>query len=152
MSRFSGVAVTSVTTINNTSLEIINSSNTVDAFIKQITVSSNSAAAATFAVGRPAAAGITPTSPAALLDEAGVDTGLVTTAVAWGTAPTIPPFLRRATITNVAGTEAKFYFQGKGLRLAPGGTLTMWNLTGTFPVMNVTVEAEQDIRTITTPT
>lgn len=96
------------------------------------------ATASTFALGRPAAKGITPTSPVALLsyqngDSAGV---LAKGAVAWGTGPTIPAgYFRQVTLPATAGAEKIWEFSEAGMQkqggiLVPaGGSIILWTLS-----------------------
>jgi hypothetical protein len=152
MARFSLGVRTSNTSAGAATVEIINSSNTKEAFIKAVSVTTNTAAAFVVGFGRPAAAGITPTSPVALLDEMGLATGLVTTALAWGTGPTVPAaFLRRFGGTNVVGSGTIWQFLGKGFRLAPLGTAVLWTISSTSNVFDVIVEVEQDVNVISNP-
>jgi hypothetical protein len=150
-SRFETGRTTTNTTSNAAVMEIINQG-TVEAFIKAITVTQNVAAASVVGVGRPAAAGITPTAPVALSSDNGVATTLVKTALAWGTAPTSPTvFYRRADFLASIGDSRRFEFAGEGLRLAPGQTLVVWGISGTSNTYNVSVEAEQNVVVRTNP-
>lgn len=94
-------------------------------------MSFQSLAAATssrWGIGKPAAAGITPTTPLAVLsqDQARAD-GTITTAVAWATKPTIPAnFLE---IVQLAAAISKQIITFEDLWLPPNGTLVAWNLT-----------------------
>jgi len=152
MSRFSSGALTTGVTANTARLEIINTSTVKEAFIKAVTVVTNTAAVAVVAFGRPAAAGITPTSPVALQDEMGLATGLVKTALAWGTGPTVPAvFYRRYGIPATIGQGVLWTFLGKGFRLAPLATAVLWCLSDTSNIFQVTVEAEQDTNTVANP-
>ena len=143
-SRFSQGRTGGVGTTGVTSTEIINAG-TKEAFIKKITCNLTAATATLIGVGRPAAAGVTPTAPVALLADNGVDTTLVKTAIAWATPPTIPAvFLRQGSAPAAIGNVIEFVFDGQGLRLAPNQTLVIWNL-GTNSILNVTVVAEQNV-------
>lgn len=143
-SRFSQGRVGAAGTINTDAIEIINQG-TVEAFIKKITCTLVAATATSIGVGRPAAAGVTPTSPVALLAENGVDTTLVKTAVAWGTQPTQPTnFLRIGAAPATIGAQIEFVFDGQGVRLAPAQTLVIWNITASSQ-LNIAVVAEQNV-------
>lgn len=97
------------------------------------------ATASTFALGRPAAIGITPTSPVAPLGYAGGDAYAVSArmAVAWGTGPTIPAaFFRQVAMPATAGYERIWKFsrlvddEVKGGILVPaGGSIILWSLS-----------------------
>lgn len=148
MSRFSTGRLTTNTTASNASIEIINSSTTLAAFIKEIGIALNAATATVITLGRPAAAGVTPTTPEAMQDEEGAAIGLVTTALAWGTSPTPPTVpMRRMGFAATAGLNWKFEFGGRGVRLAPGGTFIISNV-GVVSALSVYVVAEQDVRVI----
>lgn len=148
MSQFSAGRLTTGTSNNAASLEIINSSADTAAFIKEIGVALNAATATVLVLGRPAAKGVTPTSPAAMVDEEGRATGLVTTALAWGTSPTAPTMpMRRIGLPATAGANIVLKFRGRGVRLAPGETFVLHNV-GTVSALNVYVVVEQDIRTV----
>ena len=143
--RYSQGRLTTNTTSNNCIMEIINSHSTKSAFIKKLVITQNVAAAGVIEIGRPAAKGITPTSPVAMESDDDAAAGSVTTALAWGTAPTRPTtFLRRANFLATIGDARTFEFAGKGLRLAPGQTLSVHSFSGTSNTYNVSVEAEQD--------
>lgn len=151
MSRFSSGVASAAGTNNTPIIEIINTSTTKDAYVKSITAGLAAGTATSLGLGRPAAIGITPTTPAALLDEYGSDTGVVKTAIAWGTAPTVPAsYLRRGQAAAAIGNQIVFTFAGKGLRLQPGQTLVLWTLT-TSSLCNVTAEVEQDVASIANP-
>lgn len=144
-SRFGTGRTTTNTTSGAAVMEIINQG-TVEAFIKAITVTQNVAAVSVVGVGRPAAAGITPTSPVALQSDNGVDVTLTKTALAWGTGPTVPAnFYRLANFLATIGDSRRFEFSGQGLRLGPNQTLVVWGVSGTSNTYNVTVEAEQNV-------
>jgi len=148
MSRFATAVLTTGTSNNVASIEIINSSNTIPAFIKEIGVALNAATASVIVLGRPAAKGVTPTSPAAFVDEEGKATGLVTSAIAWGTSPTAPTVpMRRMGFPATVGSNMKFEFGGRGVRLSPGQTFVIHNV-GAVSAMNVYAVVEQDVHTV----
>jgi hypothetical protein len=152
MSRFSAAVLTTNTTSNSAIAEIINAHASKDAYVKKITASLNTAAAGVISVGRPAAAGVVPSTTAnpALLDEAGDDTGSVTLATAWNTSvPTIPAVsFRRIGVPATVGTTVVWEFLGKGLRLQHGQTLVVWSHSGTSNVYSITAEVEQDLTSV----
>lgn len=85
----------------------------------------------TIGLGRPAAGGITPTAPVDFLPEDANDaiaSGVVQSALAWGTKPTIPTaFLRRISLPATVGTGVIWTFP-KGLTIPVSGSLVLWNL------------------------
>ena len=89
------------------------------------------ATATTIGLGRPQAVGITPTSPVDFLAEDPNDvlaTGVVQSAVAWGTGPTIPAaFLRRIALPATIGTGVIWTFP-EGLVIPVSSSLILWNL------------------------
>jgi hypothetical protein len=143
-SRFSNARVGAAGTTGTPAIEIMNQSAT-EAFIKRIECCLIAATAVQIGLGRPAAAGITPTAPVALLPDNGVDTTLVKTAVAWGTAPTQPTtYYRMGEAPAVIGTTLVFTFEGLGLRLAPGQTFVIWN-RNTNSQLDITVTVDQNV-------
>lgn len=96
------------------------------------------ATASTIGLGRPQAIGITPTSPVDFLPEDTEDviaSGVVQSAVAWGTGPTEPAnFLRRITLPATIGTGVIFTWP-TGLVIPVNSSLVLWNL-GTNAVLD----------------
>jgi hypothetical protein len=85
--------------------------------------------AVSYGLGRPAARGVTPTTPLTMLaeDEAG-PAGTVQTAQAWGTAPTAPAnFFRR--YRNFHFNSYDFLFP-QGLVIKVSASFVIWTLTG----------------------
>ena len=151
MSRFATGRLSTTTTASNASLEIINGHATLPAFLKEIGIALNAATATVLLLGRPAAAGVTPTSPQAMVDEEGAATGSVTTALAWATSPTPPTVpMRRMGFAATAGLNWKFEFAGRGVRLAPGETFIISN-SGAVSALSMYAVVEQDIRSVVTP-
>ncbi len=87
------------------------------------------ATASTFGLGRPAAIGVTPTSPQTFLaEDSGAPAGGTTSALAWGTGPTIPAgFLRRIALPATIGTGVIWTFP-QGILIPVSGSLVLWNL------------------------
>ncbi len=89
------------------------------------------ATATTIGLGRPAAVGITPTTPVDFLPEDPNDvvaSGVVQSAVAWGTGPTIPTaFFRRIALPATIGTGVIWTFP-EGLVIPVSSSLILWNL------------------------
>src|SRR3954468_188173 len=76
------------------------------AYIVEIGIFMAAATASTFGLGRPAAIGVTPTTPVTVLaEDSGSPAGSVQTALAWGTGPTVPAnFFRRVSLPATIGT------------------------------------------------
>lgn len=89
------------------------------------------ATATTVGLGRPQAIGVTPTSPVDFQVEDPNDvlaTGVVQSALAWGTKPTIPlAFLRRIALPATIGTGVIWTFP-EGLVIPVSSSLILWNL------------------------
>lgn len=102
--------------------------------VKTVEVILTAATATSFGLGKPAVAGVTPTTPVAAyrlgttLDPAPA----TTSALAWGTSPTPPSvYLRRASFPNVIGSRVAWDFPGEGLYIAPGESLVLQNIGAT---------------------
>ena len=92
-------------------------------------VSINVATSSVFAIGRPAAIGVTPTSPQTVLTEDGGNTaaGNTTTALAWGTAPTVPAnFFRRVSLPATIGAGIIWTFP-RGIIVLKALSSVLWN-------------------------
>jgi len=89
----------------------------------------------TFGLGRPAANGVTPTTPVDFLPEDPNDvlaTGVLQGALAWGTKPTSPTnFFRRIGLPATIGTGVIWTFP-KGLVIAVSSNLVLYNCTGSL--------------------
>lgn len=104
----------------------------------EIGISQNAATAGVYGIGRPAAIGVTPTSPVTFLDEQDGNgpAGLTTCAVAWGTGPTVPAnFFRRLSCPATIGAGAIFTFP-RGLGIPISGSIVIW-IIATAPVCDV---------------
>jgi hypothetical protein len=90
----------------------------------------NAATQSPIGLGRPQAIGNTPTSPVTVLAEDPAEsTGLTQTALAWGTAPTVPlNFFRRLNIAAAIGAGVLLTFP-RGIVIAAAGSLVAWNIT-----------------------
>jgi hypothetical protein len=94
------------------------------------------ATASSYGLGRPAAVGVTPTSPITTLAANPMDpAGSFTTAVAWGTGPTVPTqFLRRITLPATIGAgiiwtwEPSRFIVSTGNAAAAVSSIVIWNL------------------------
>lgn len=97
--------------------------------IVEIGVFLAAATASTYGIGRPAAIGVTPTTPQTFLaEDSGDPAGTATGALAWGTAPTAPAnFFRRIGLPATIGTGVIWTFP-RGIRLPVSGSFVLWNL------------------------
>lgn len=89
------------------------------------------ATASTYGLGRPAAIGITPTTPVDFLVEDPADvlaSGVVQSALAWATGPTVPAaFFRRIGLPATVGNGVIWTFP-KGLVIPVSSSIVLWNL------------------------
>lgn len=112
--------------------------------IKEMAVNQNTGTAGVYGIGRPAAIGITPTTPQTWLDEedGGAGTGLTQSALAWGTGPTVPAnFFRRITCPATVGAGLIETFP-RGLGLPVSNSVVLW-IIATAPVCDVWGSAEE---------
>lgn len=106
--------------------------------ILEVGITQNAATAGVYGIGRPAAIGVTPTSPQNFVAEGAANqpTSISTAAVAWGTGPTVPAnFLRRVSCAATVGVGTIFSFP-RGLQLAVSSSMVIWLIT-TAPVCDV---------------
>lgn len=91
-----------------------------------------SATATAIGFGRPQAVGITPTSPVDFQHEDPNDilaSGLLQSALAWGTGPTIPlNFLSRIQLPATIGAGVIWNYGPSGIVIPASGSLILWNL------------------------
>lgn len=106
------------------------------------------AVAGVFGIGRPAAIGVTPTTPVQVLAEgvppgaAGLPTGLSQAALAWGTGPTVPTaFNRRIACAATIGVGGIFVFP-RGFMIPASGSIVLW-IIATAPVCDVNVVVDE---------
>lgn len=87
------------------------------------------ATASTYGIGRPAAIGVTPTSPVTVLaEDPAQPAGTVTTALAWGTGPTVPvDFHRAISLPATIGTGVIWTFP-RGLVIPVSSGYVFWNI------------------------
>lgn len=109
----------------------------------ELRISLVAATATTIGLGRPAAKGVTPTTPVTLKAERDATTAaLAASAVAWGTKPTIPAaFLRRAGLPATIGANVEWKFEN-GLVVPADATIILWNLA-TNSVLDVTAVIDE---------
>ena len=102
--------------------------------LEEIGLSLNAATASTFGIGRPAAIGITPTSPITwLAQDPGSPAGTAQTALAWAIGPTIPAnFFRRWNLPATIGAGFILFFDN--LWVAVSSSIVLWNLTAVSAV------------------
>ncbi len=94
------------------------------------------ATASTYGLGRPAAVGVTPTTPITVLAMNPSETaGTATTAVAWGTGPTVPAqFFRRIALPATIGAGIIWSWPPSRFIIGPGNaaaaiaSIVVWNL------------------------
>lgn len=101
--------------------------------IVEIGIFMGAATASTFGLGRPAAIGVTPTSPVLGQAMDPADAAAVSsTALAWGTAPTAPTsaiYLRRIGLPGVIGAGVIWTFpDASPLIVAVGSSIVIYNL------------------------
>ena len=89
------------------------------------------ATATVVGLGRPAAIGVTPTSPVNFLPEDPNDviaSGVIQSALAWVTPPTVPvSFLRRLSLPATIGTGVIWTFP-EGLIIPVSSGIVLWNV------------------------
>jgi hypothetical protein len=103
----------------------------------------NAATATTLGFGKPAAIGVTPTSPINVLTEDNSSTtGATRTALAWGTQPTIPTnFARRVSLPATIGAGIIWTFP-RGFGVVQALSSTLWNLV-TGSVLDVWIVVDE---------
>lgn len=112
--------------------------------VLQIEFTQTAATAGAYGVGRPAAIGITPTSPQTFVDEGDGNgaTGLTTAAVAWGTGPTVPAnFQRRYSCAATIGVGFVAQFPA-GLGIPVSSSVVIW-IVATAPVGDATAAVSE---------
>lgn len=130
MALYSLAQRTSNVTISNTMWTVISAA-TNKPKIMELGLSMVTGTAIVVGLGRPAAVGITPTTPVNFLDESdgGGPTGLTTACLAWGTLPTSPTnFLRRYSMPATIGAGFIATFP-RGLAMPVSQNVTLFNIT-----------------------
>lgn len=139
MAIYSLAQRTTVTATGAALWEIINTA-TNKPRVMEVGLSQVSAAAAVYALGRPAAKGVGATTPVAFQDEQDGNNaaGLTTAAVAWATtAPTSPTnFLRRISTPATVGAGVIWTFP-RGLAIVANVSLVIWSFNATPPLLDV---------------
>lgn len=89
------------------------------------------ATASDYGLGRPAAIGVTPTTPVDFLPEDPNDvvaSGVIQGSLAWGTGPTVPAnFFRRVSFPATVGSGVIWTFP-RGLVIPVSSSLVLWNI------------------------
>jgi hypothetical protein len=122
----------------------IRSTSTNKTRVYELGLTQNAATAGVYGIGRPAAIGVTPTSPQTFLDESDGNgpTGLATAAVAWATGPTVPAnFFRRYSCAATIGVGFITAFP-KGMTVAVSNSIVIW-VIATAPVCDCYAAAEE---------
>jgi len=129
MAIYSLATRSTVTTIAAANEEVRTAA-TDRASVMEIGIFLAAATASVYGIGRPAAIGVTPTSPITVLaEDPASPAGTVTTAVAWGTGPTVPAnFFRRIALPATIGTGVIWTFP-RGLVIAVSSSIVFWNIT-----------------------
>jgi hypothetical protein len=98
-----------------------------------------------FGTGRPAAAGITPTTPVTFNSDENDTPSLTKVALAWATSPTAPTsFFHRITVPATVGAVRDILPisglpVGGGIWIPAGGTFTLHNITG-GPTLDISMD------------
>jgi hypothetical protein len=144
VARYSLRTRTTVTT-NAAACYELRSTSTDKLFVQEIGIFLGAATASTYGLGRPQAIGVTPTSPVTVLaEDPGDPAGTATTAVAWGTGPTVPTqFLRAVALPAVIGSGIIWTFGGRGLAVPVSSSLVLWNLTANSAVTDLYVVVDE---------
>jgi len=114
---------------SGTALWELRTSSTNRVALSEIGFSGNFATSAdTFGFGRPAAIGVTPTSPVTwLAEDAGAPAGTLQGALAWGTSPTAPAqFFRLARVFGAFVVQWAF---PRGLLVGVSNSVVLWTVT-----------------------
>ena len=98
-------------------------------YIMELGLSLAAATASTYGFGRPAAIGVTPTSPVIPPPEDPANGAAVcSSALAWATGPTVPAiFMRRIGLPATIGGGVIWTFP-RGVVVAPSSSIVLWNL------------------------
>lgn len=120
--------------------------------IREIGIFLAAATASTYGLGRPAAIGVTPTSPVNVVPQDwALPAGLSSTAVAWGTGPTVPAqFLRAASLPAAIGNGIIWTFGVNEFVVGPiqgaaaaVNSFVIWNLATNSAATDIYVVCEE---------
>jgi hypothetical protein len=120
---------TTVTTTGAAAAEL-RAGSTSRAYVFEMGIFLGAATASVYRIGRPAANGVTPTSPVIGLPEDPADAApTAASAVAWGTAPTAPTnFFRSISLPATIGAGVIWtWAEGQELVIPAAGTIVLWN-------------------------
>jgi len=112
--------------------------------IMELWIAQVTAVAGVYGIGRPAAIGVTPTTPQTFVDEGdgNAPAAQTTAAVAWGTAPTIPSnFNRRLPCAGSIGVGAIATFP-RGLGIPTSNSIITW-IIATAPVCDISCVVDE---------
>lgn len=144
-----GIRTTNAT-VNQACLEIIGST-AIQARLLEIYIAmaGGSATTPTIGFGRPAAAGVTPTSPVTIVGEDPNDAPATKTALAWGTSPTAPTtYMRRWSPGQASNLGQETWRFWPGIVIAKSGaanSLTLHNIsTATNLVLDVWMVIDEE--------
>ena len=132
-----GLAQRTTATAAGAATQEFRSASTNQPKIMEVGLSQVTAVAGTYGFGRPAAIGITPTTPQNFVAEApaSAPASLSTAALAWGTGPTVPAnFNRRLTAQALIGVGIVWTFP-RGFELAVSQSAVIW-IIATAPVLD----------------
>lgn len=106
--------------------------------VMEMGLTQNAATAGAYGIGRPAAIGVTPTSPQNFVAEghSNAPTSITTACVAWGTPPTVPAnFNRRISCAATIGVGYIFSFP-RGFHIPVSSSIVSW-IIALAPVADV---------------
>jgi len=123
---------TTQTTITKCCWEILTGSTPGRVKVFEIGITMAAATASTFGLGRPQATGVTPSSAVNFQVEDPNDVlaaGVVRSALAWGTDPTVPlTYFRRVSLPATVGTGVIWTFP-QGLVIPVSSSIIVWNIS-----------------------
>jgi hypothetical protein len=127
-----GIRSTNGTT-TEAALEIIAGADVGFRLVGTLSLALAAATASSFGLGRPAAKGVTPTTPTTIpANDGGSINSKATTALAWGTSPTVPAsFFYRGSFPNVIGSRSEWALPASGIWVPAGQTIVLWNIGAT---------------------
>lgn len=133
MARFQLAVRTSNVTTGQAIFEII--AGNKGCRVRGVNITLATAVTGVFGVGRPAAKGVTPTTPVNLLQmEGNGDVSLTAVALAWGTSPTAPAqFFHRMSVPATIGAIRDLpvsLASPAGIFVPAGSTLVLFNILG----------------------